>query len=46
MNLGGTVLKPLYETATVADTHQLRQNLEQFQAKDADIVHSLAHQVT
>jgi len=46
MNLGGTVLKTLFGTASVADIHQLHQTLEQLKSRNADVVHSLPNQVT
>ena len=46
MNLGGTVLKTLFRTATVAHIHQLHQTLDQLKSRNADIVHSLSDQVT
>ena len=46
MNPGGTVLKALFGTATIADVHQLHQTLDQLKPRNADIVHSLSDQVT
>jgi hypothetical protein len=46
MNIGGTILKTLYGTATTADILHLHQTIERLETKDADIVHSLEHQMT
>ena len=42
MNFGGTILKTVFGTSTIADL----QNLHELQSKNADIVHSLLNQVT
>jgi hypothetical protein len=41
INLGGSVLKTLFGTATVADLHALRTNLEELKLKEADLSHSV-----
>jgi hypothetical protein len=44
--LGGTVLKTLFGTATLADLSQLHGTIDELKSKEADIVHSLATQLT
>jgi hypothetical protein len=44
--LGGTVLKTLFGTATLADLSQLHGTIDELKSKKADIVHSLANQLT
>jgi hypothetical protein len=46
MNLGGTVLKTLFGTATMSDICQLHDILEELKSGDTDIVHSLSKQLT
>jgi hypothetical protein len=46
MNLGGSILKSLFGTATVADLNNLHINLEDLKSKDVDISHSLRNQLT
>jgi len=46
MNIGGTIFKTLFGTATTADILRLHQTIEQLETKDADIVHSLENQMT
>jgi hypothetical protein len=46
INLGGTVLKTLFDTATLADLCQLHGTTDELKSKKADIVHSLANQLT
>jgi hypothetical protein len=46
MNVGGSVLKSLFGTATVADLHNLHTNLEDLKSKEVDISHSLSNQLT
>jgi hypothetical protein len=46
MNLCGTVLKTLLRTATLADLNQLHGTIDELKSKEADIVHSLANQLT
>jgi hypothetical protein len=46
MNLGGSNLKSLFGTATVADLYKLHTNLEELKSKEADISHSLSNQLT
>jgi hypothetical protein len=41
INLGRSVLKSLFGTATVADLYTLRTNLEELKLQEADIFHSL-----
>ena len=41
MDIGGTVLKALFGTATITDVHQLHQTLDQLKSRNADITHSL-----
>jgi hypothetical protein len=46
VNLGGTVVKSLIGTTTVADLHELHSTLGKLKPKEAGIVHSLANQLT
>jgi len=46
MNFGGTVLRTLFGTATVADLHRLHEALGELQDKNSEVVHSLSKQVT
>jgi hypothetical protein len=44
--VGGTILRTLFETATLADLNKLHNTLDELQDKNSDIVHSLFDQVT
>jgi hypothetical protein len=44
--LGGTILKTSFLTATLADLIQLHGTTDELKSKEADIVHSLANQLT
>jgi hypothetical protein len=44
--LGGTILKTLLGTATLADLNQLHGTLDELKSEEADIVHSLANELT
>jgi hypothetical protein len=44
--LGGTILKTLFETAILSDLDQLHGTIDELKSKEADIVHSLASQLT
>jgi len=46
LNLGRTVLKSLFGTATVADRHKLHSTLGELKSKEVEIVHSLRNQLT
>jgi len=46
LNLGGTILKSLFGTATINDLHVLRNTLDSLQTSTSDIVHSLTNQIT
>jgi len=46
LNLGGTILKSLFGTATINDLHELHNTLDSLQTSTSDIVHSLTNQVT
>jgi len=46
LNLGGNVLKTLFSTATLSDLKQLHGAIDELKSKEADIVHSLASQLT
>ena len=46
LNLGGTIMKSLFGTATMNDLHELHNTLDSLQASTSDIVHSLTNQVT
>ena len=46
INVGGTILKSLFGTATVNDLHELHNTLDNLQTSTSDIVHSLTNQVT
>jgi hypothetical protein len=44
--LGGIILKTLFGTATLLDLDQLHGTIHEVKSKEADIVHSLANQLT
>ena len=44
--MGGTILKTLFGTATLSDLNQLHGTIDELKSKEADIVHSLANQLT
>jgi hypothetical protein len=46
VNFGGTVLKTLFGTATVADIHLLHETLDGLQSATSDVVHSSNNQLT
>ena len=46
INVGGTILKSLFGTATVNDLHELHNTLDSLQTSTSDVVHSLTDQVT
>jgi hypothetical protein len=46
VNLGGSVLKSLFGTATVADLHNLHVTLEELKSKEAVISHTLNGQIS
>jgi hypothetical protein len=46
MNFRCTVLWILFDTATVADLHQLHDALDELQDKNSEVVHSLSKQIT
>jgi hypothetical protein len=46
LNLGGTILKTLFGIATLSDSNQLHGTINELKSKKADIVHSLANQLT
>jgi len=46
MNIGGTALKALFVVATASDVLRLHQTIEELEARDADITHSLQNQTT
>ena len=46
LNLGGTILKTLFGTATLSDLNQLHGTMDELKSKEADNVHSLANQLT
>jgi hypothetical protein len=46
INLGGSVLKTLFGTATVADFYTLHTNLEELKLREADTSHSVNNQLT
>jgi len=46
LNLGGTVLKTLFGTATLSDLNQLHGTMDELKSKESDNVHSLANQLT
>jgi len=41
LNLGGSILKTIFGTATVSDVHELHGVLHDLQNRNSDIVHSL-----
>ena len=46
LNLGGTILKTLFGTATLSDLNQLHGTMDELKSKESDNVHSLANQLT
>jgi hypothetical protein len=46
LNLGGTVLKTLFGTATIADVSLLHDTLDELKSRNSEIVHSVANQLT
>ena len=46
VNFGGSILKTLFGTATIADISQLHDALNDFQIQNSDITHSLSNQLT
>jgi len=46
INFGGTVLKTLFGTATIADIHLLHETLDGLKSTTSDIVHKLNSQLT
>jgi cell division protein FtsB len=46
INLGGTVLRTPFGTATVADIFQIQESIETLKRNNGDIAHSLLNQVT
>jgi hypothetical protein len=46
LNLGGTILKSLFGTATIADIHQLHDVFEKLDSRNSDLLHSLSDQLT
>jgi hypothetical protein len=46
INFGGTVLKTLFGTATIADIHLLHETLDGLKSTTSDLVHSLNSQLT
>jgi len=46
INLGGTVFKILFGTATISDIQELHTVFDDLQTKNADIVHSLENQLS
>ena len=45
INLGGTILKTLFGTATVTDIHLLHETTDKLKFNNADISHSLTEQI-
>jgi hypothetical protein len=45
MRQGGTILKPLFGTATVTDIHLLHETLDKLEYSNCDITHSLFNQM-
>jgi hypothetical protein len=45
LNLGRTILKTLFGTATFSDLNQLQGTIDELKYKEADIIHSLANQL-
>jgi hypothetical protein len=46
VDFGGTILKMLFGTATISDVHLLHDTVNDLQLKNADLVHSIANQLT
>jgi hypothetical protein len=46
INLGGSILKTLFGTATNSDIYQLHDTLSNLQSQNSDTVHSLSDQLT
>ena len=45
VNLGGTIIKTLFGTATVTDVHKLHDVITEMKSRNSDIVHSLTNQL-
>ena len=46
LGVGGTILRTLFGTATLADLNKLHNTLDKLKDKNSDLVHSLSYQVT
>jgi hypothetical protein len=46
LNLGGTILKTVFGTATVSDVHMLQDVLTELRSQNSDMSHSLSSQIT
>ena len=46
LGIGGTILRTLFGTATLADLNKLLNTLDELEDKNRDLVHSLSNQVT
>jgi hypothetical protein len=46
LGVGGTILRMLFGTATLADLNNLHSTLDELKDKNSDLVHSLSSQVT
>jgi len=46
LGVGGTILRTLFGTATLADLNNLHSALDELKDKNSDLVHSLSSQVT
>jgi hypothetical protein len=46
MNLGGSVLRALFGTATMADLHRLHEAMGELEDKNSEVAHYLSKQVT
>jgi len=46
VNFGGSILKTLFGTATIADVQQLHDALNDLQLQNSDITHSLSNQLS
>jgi len=46
IDFGGTILRPLFGTATLTDLHSLHETLDELKSRDSDIAHSLSSQIS
>jgi len=45
IDLGGTILRTLFGTATLTDLHLLHDTLDELKSRESDVAHSLSSQI-